>query len=222
MFDRLIAAQDETGVLVNLFVGGDIRAGGGWGGASLHAETSLPWRGRYAVRVDEAERAFLLRLRVPEWAEDIRFSLNGQDVKPPVEHGYAVFTVTAGDEVVFEDDMPARRIEAHPYVRSDRGCVAIARGPLVYCVEGVDNHGRTDFTLAENPGFELEERPELLGGVVVIHGRTDAGERFTAVPLYAWDNRLAGGMNVWLRQRGKPDSWDVAGWKKKLYRTYRI
>jgi DUF1680 family protein len=98
--------------------------------------------------------------------------------------------------------------------------VAIARGPVVYCVEGVDNRGRVDFTLAEQPDFELEERPDLLGGVVTIHGKTDTGERFTAVPLYAWDNRLAGGMNVWLKQQGKPDSWDLAGWEKRLYRTY--
>ena len=221
MFDRLLAAQDEAGVLINLLVGGGIRAGGSWGGASLRMSSSLPWKGRYAVRVDESDRAFLLRIRVPEWAEDTRFSFNGRAVEPPVERGYAVFTVTAGDEIVLKDSMPVRRIEAHPYVRSDRGCVALARGPLIYCVEGVDNHGRVDFTLAENPCFELEERPELLGGVVVIHGGTDADERFTAVPLYAWDNRLAGGMNVWLQQRGKPDSWDVAGWKKKLYRTYR-
>ncbi|MBQ8954989.1 MAG: glycoside hydrolase family 127 protein [Clostridia bacterium] len=220
MFDRLIAAQDDQGVLLNLFVGGDLQAQGAWGDASLHVDSALPWQGRCAVRVDGAKTPFLLRLRVPDWAERIRFTRNGQAVEPAVERGYAQFSVAAGDEIAFEDSMPARRIEAHPYVRSDRGRVAIARGPLVYCVEGVDNRGCVDFTLAEDPGFELEERPELLGGVVTIRARTETGERLTAIPLYAWDNRLAGGMNVWLRQQGKPDTWDVTGWKKKLYRTF--
>ncbi len=221
MFDRLIAAQDDRGVLINLFVGGEIRSAGAWGQASLHVDSSLPWRGRCAIRVLEAEKPLLLRVRIPDWAEQIAFAHNGEAADPPVERGYAVFRVEAGDEVAFKDGMPVRRIEAHPYVRSDRGCVAIARGPLVYCVEGVDNHGRADFTLDEAPDFELEERPDLLGGVVAIHGKTDGGERFTAIPLYAWDNRLAGAMNVWLKQRNKPDTWDVADWKKRLYRTYR-
>ena len=114
-----------------------------------------------------------------------------------------------------------RRIEAHPYVQEDRGRVAIARGPLVYCVEGVDNKGEVDFTLAANPDFSTEERSGLLGGVTLIRGRTAAGSRFTAIPLYAWDNRMAGKMRVWLLQDGKPDTWDTDGWDGTLYRDYR-
>ena len=37
--------------------------------------------------------------------------------------------------------MPAERIYAHPAVRMDVGRVALKRGPLVYCVEEVDNPG---------------------------------------------------------------------------------
>jgi hypothetical protein len=87
-------------------------------------------------------------------------------------------------------------------------------------VEGVDNHGDADFTIAAEPQFESEHRPQLLGGVTIIRGKTDSGDDFTAVPLYAWDNRLAGKMNVWLSQQGKDDSWCTAGWEKKLYKTY--
>ena len=106
------------------------------------------------------------------------------------------------------------------YVRHDRGCVALACGPLVYCLEEVDNKGCVDFTIAEDPAFASEFRPDLLGGVTVIHGSAADGKRFTAVPLYAWDNRTAGKMRVWLRQENKPDTWDTEGWKGKLYRDY--
>lgn len=216
MLDKLVCAEDENGILVNLFIGGEINTET----AVLKAETSLPWSGSYSIRVKKAKKPFSLRLRVPDWAADIRFTANGQPIDPEIADGYAVFAVSEGDEIAFTESLTPRRIEAHPYVHADRGRVAIARGPLIYCVEGVDNHGDADFTIAADPQFEIEHRPQLLGGVTVIRGKTDSGDDFTAIPLYAWDNRLAGKMNVWLTQQGKDDSWCTAGWEKQLYKTY--
>ncbi|MBQ2958021.1 MAG: hypothetical protein IJE08_16375 [Clostridia bacterium] len=56
--------------------------------------------------------------------------------------------------------------------------------------------------------------------MTVIHADTAEGRRITALPLYAWDNRTAGQMRVWLRQADKPDTWDTEGWAGKLYRDY--
>ena len=219
-FDRLAVAQDDRGVLINLHVGCTIDCEGAFGRAILKAETALPWKGSYRLTVQKADRAFSLRLRVPEWAESIAFFVNGQSAAPDDEKGYAVFTVREGDVVAFEDPMPVRRIEAHPYVRADRDRVAIARGPLIYCLEGVDNPYGVDVVLPERAEFDVGYSKDIPGGAVVIHGRTEGNDRFTAVPLAVWDNRMAGAMNVWLRQRGKKDVWDITGWKKKLYRTY--
>ena len=219
MFDRLVAAQDDRGVLINLLVGAGITARGAWGEAALTVRTQLPWEGRCEIAVDRADRPFLLRLRVPAWAEGARVTLNGRPLPPP-ENGYAQAEVRAGDLLAFSDPMPARRVQAHPYVRADRGRVALVRGPMVYCLEGVDNRFGVDVTLARDPRFETAFEPGLLGGVTVIRGDTTEGERFTAVPLAFWDNRLAGPMAVWLRQEGKEDTWDVSAWKRGLYKTY--
>src|SRR5204863_4231988 len=82
------------------------------------------------------------------------------------------------------------------------------RGPIVYCVEAVDNGGRA-MNLALPPGAELtaEHRGQLLGGVTVIKGKGLARQKeneqpktvdFTAIPYFAWDNREPGEMVVWL------------------------
>lgn len=220
MMDKLICAQDEDGLFVNLFVGGEIRVKLADGEAYLTASTKLPWEGVYAIRIEKSASPFRLRLRVPFWAKDIRYTVNGKPVIPEMEKGYAVFEVAQEDEIAFVDSLAPTRIEAHPYVRCDRGMVAIMRGPLVYCLEGVDNHGVTDVTLAQEPEFEMEHRGDLLGGVTIIRGKTDQGIEFTAVPLNVWDNRLAGEMRVWVRQEGKSDGWNAAEWKDCLYRPY--
>jgi DUF1680 family protein len=114
--------------------------------------------------------------------------------------------------------MPVRLLGSHPRVREDFGCAAIARGPVIYCVESVDNPGVDvqNLMLPPDPEFEYEFDPDLLGGVGVI--RFDALEvtgsgplyqnlnereldldpcRVTAIPYYAWANRGGSSMLVW-------------------------
>jgi len=83
-------------------------------------------------------------------------------------------------------------------VEADRGRIALERGPLVYCVEGVDNGGRAR-NLVISPDAELvaEHRRDLLGGVTVIRALR-GGEQATAIPFYAWSNRGDGEMCMWL------------------------
>jgi hypothetical protein len=122
--------------------------------------------------------------------------------------------------------MPVRRVESHPYVLENVTRVALTRGPLVYCVEGVDHPGIDVRQLVVSPDAALttREQPDVLGGVVVIQGTAQyapleaawqgqlyqtAGVAsqetprqpvpFTAVPYHAWANREPAPMLVWLR-----------------------
>ena len=220
MLDRLVAGQDEEGVRVNLLTGGSLSAALEDGEARLTLGSSLPWRCAWSARVECAPKGFRLKVRLPEWLSDPVWTVNGKAVSPEVDQGYAVFPLCAGDLLALTDPMPVRRVEAHPQAVCDRGRVAVMRGPLVYCAEGVDNPDGVDVVLAGDPAFEVQADPELLGGVTVITARTEGGGALRLVPLYAWDNRRDGPMQVWFRQAGKDDAWNIAGWEGKLYRPY--
>src|SRR5262249_54544400 len=108
-------------------------------------------------------------------------------------------------------------IEASPQVKEDLGQTALARGPLIYCLEGVD-HSVPVSSIAVPPAaaFKPVKEPELLGGIVALKGsgwvaaqpegsgglyRTAPPPRevpVTVIPYYAWDNRAPGEMRVWL------------------------
>ena len=64
-----------------------------------------------------------------------------------------------------------------------------------------------------------EHRPDLLGGITIIRGKTAAGKDFTAIPFYAMANREKSEQEVWIRQQGmKPsDRW----WEGRLYRPWK-
>ena len=72
-------------------------------------------------------------------------------------------------------EMPVQVLEANPQVADDTGRVAVQRGPLVYCLEEVDQpEGVTISDLALSLGqkpeaqFQSEFKSDLLGGVVVL------------------------------------------------------
>jgi len=132
-----------------------------------------------------------------------------------IKGGYLILSRKwkAGDSVELDLPMPVRRIFANEKVAEDMGKVAIQRGPLVYCAEWPDAaEGHVlDLVIDQESPLETHFNPELLNGVVVITGKaskagkTLEGEavlkkpgEIVMVPYYAWANRGAGEMVVWM------------------------
>ena len=124
--------------------------------------------------------------------------LNGTPIAPPREKGFARLSRrwNGGDTVILEMPMPVERVAADGHVAEDRGKVAIERGPIVYCLEGVDNDGHVlDRRLPVNAPLQHRFDSRRLGGVEVV-----TGGGLTAIPYYAWNNRGRGEMTVWISQ----------------------
>jgi len=107
----------------------------------------------------------------------------------------------AGDVVSLSLPMAVRRVVADERVVDDRGKVALERGPLVYCAEGID----TDLVIPDEAPFEIEPRRDLLGGIDVLRATVTSGggqpRSLLAIPYYAWSHRGAGEMAVWLSRK---------------------
>jgi uncharacterized protein len=187
--------------------------------------TDYPWDGHVRLTISPVQpREFTLCLRIPDWARGrpvpsdlyrfaegstapVALRVNGTTVDTSsAADGYVRLTRcwSEGDTVELHFPMPVRRVYAHEKVEADRGKVALMRGPIVYCLEGVDHPDVDITTIALPPAAELtaEHRPNILGGVTVITGTavTRSGQtcRLTAVPYYAWCNRAKGPMQVWI------------------------
>lgn len=144
----------------------------------------------------------------------VSLAVNGSAVPYTVEKGYARIEREwkAGDAVQLDLPMPVRRVTASEQVADDRGMVALERGPLVYCAEQADNPaGVFNLVLPDKGELQFTYRPDLLGGIGEIAGkafevtrgpnRTSIMQKevgFHAIPYYAFSNRAAGEMSVWL------------------------
>jgi len=216
---------------VNLFAAGSAEASVAATRVKLTQETRYPWEGTVKLTVEpERSTQCTVLLRIPGWARNlpvptdlyryddklqpsVTLAVNGQPQTIQLQKGYAAVTRTwkKGDVLTLNLAMPVRRVVADDKVADDIGRVALERGPLVYCFEGID-HGNKVFhlTVPDDAVLDAKFRPDLLGGVTAITGRgkaavrnadgTVAGEAvaLTAVPYYAWCNRGAGQMQVWM------------------------
>ncbi len=189
-------------------------------GLRLELESGLPWEGRAQLAVTAARREggeWNLRLRQPVWAAAMRVSINGAPaVSYPAPHPDSQPTGSgfdprparwitlrrawrAGDEIEIGFDMPVRLLRAHPRVRGHAGKLAVTRGPLVYCLESVDNPGVDIFSARLDPATLIPEfRPDVLGGSTLLHGKTTSGAALTMIPYMLWGNRGPARMTVWV------------------------
>jgi DUF1680 family protein len=104
-----------------------------------------------------------------------------------------------GDVVVIQFEMPVQLRQAHPRVKGYLGKATISRGPLVYCLEDIDNPAMDIFNVKIAPGsLALVDDPGTLGGIMKIAGRSTRGESLTLIPYFLWGNRGTSKMTVWI------------------------
>jgi len=208
-----IYAQAPGTLVVNLYVASEVKASG----QNWRVETNFPWAGSVKLTRLDAGGDGTLRLRVPGWAPNASFAVNGNATASSPKNGYQNLTRRwkKGDVVTVNCPMPVRRIVANPLAKDLVGRAAFARGPLVYAFEQVDQ--KADLQSVSVPldqPFTAVSTP-ILGGIMQIEGMGVPGGgrwsgglyqsetpgakvRLVGVPYYAWDNRKAGEMQVWL------------------------
>jgi DUF1680 family protein len=202
-------------------------------GLDVQVETSYPWSGTLSVRVLAAapgERG--LAVRIPAWSAVTRSNLNDfteREVEYPPGYHIIRREWHPGDELTLELDMSPRWTHPDRRVDAIRGCVAVERGPLVYCFEQADQPDGVavdDLAVLPGPASPAPASPEQAGLTVrsvtidgigrtvqlsapALHlppanGTDSAAVPVTAVaiPYFQWDNRDGRPMRVWMPASG--------------------
>ena len=241
---RLVASVGDyiynvssDGLWVNLFIGSTTNVKFGKSEVPVKMETNYPWDGNVLLSVDpKAKTKFAMYVRIPGWArgeavpgdlyqfvdksvKPFALKVNGKAAEYRMENGYAVITQDwkKGDKVELQLPMDVKQVTARQELKQDEDRVALQRGPLVYCVEGVDNGNQAwNLIVPEKTAFTTTHRADLLEGVTIIQFQSPALQvaadgasvsteirTVTAIPYYAWCNRGQNAMQVWLPRKIK-------------------
>ncbi len=201
-------------------------------GLKIQQRTDYPWNGEVKMAVSpSAPHDFTMFVRIPAWSAKNVVKVNGTPIEgaKPGEYLHIRRRWSENDIVELDFDMTTHLLKANPQVVEDRGRVAFQRGPIVFCMEHLDQPGRErDANLtgySAHLGAETIGRfdPQLLDGVMVLeHPGTvsaspDAPRLYYSaseterpqeppvtlrlIPYYAWANREPAAMQVWIPYR---------------------
>ena len=221
-FHTRAASTGAGGLFVHQYGGSELSVEVDGSSIALREDSNYPWDGRIAFTVTSAEGSVPVNLRIPGWARGATLSVNGSSVEVSEPSSYTRIDRewAAGDEIVLELPMPTRLVRGHRLAEELTGQVAVQRGPLVYAVESMDlPEGVRLEQLALRRGTEFAPVETSIAGsrllaldaeaVVLplsdadgIYEDVEQEELQTApvrlIPYYAWGNRGAGEMSVWV------------------------
>lgn len=206
-------------LFVHLYIGGTLTKKVGAASADVDIRSQFPWDGDVEIHVRANGSGLRLALRIPDWCGAYRLE-DAQQYTCTEQDGYLYLTKAWGEEdtVRISFPMEARLMEAAAAVRENAGKAALMRGPVVYCLEGVDN-GADLHLLSVNPQSAFAIKKDTIGGMPVNKIEAEGfrraaaaqedglyhplrpvdGEKatLTYVPYFTWANRGENEMQVW-------------------------
>lgn len=200
----LIYGFDDNTVYINQYINSE----GDVNGIKISQKTDYPNNGKITVRCNSNKKQ--IAFRIPCWCKS--FNINK---KYSIKNGYAYVDLDSEENIELELDMPVRIISANRRIHSDAGRIAVMRGPVVYCAEGIDNGADIkSIALPAESVFELAESEFLLpilkteayrpfGSDSLYYEAVDDYEKIplTLIPYYAFANRGESEMQVWLLRK---------------------
>ncbi|MCB7069773.1 glycoside hydrolase family 127 protein [Caldibacillus sp. 210928-DFI.2.22] len=220
-----VYSNDSSNIFTHLYIGNDSEIVLENQKVHLSQETNYPWTGEVKITVNpELEKEFTIAFRIPGWCDHVVVKVNGEEINLEgiVKKGYVYLTRiwNKGNTIELSFEMKVKCIRANPKVRENIGKLALQRGPIIYCIEEIDNgENLPSIYLARDSELRAKYEEDLLGGIVTI--TADAyrlneetwGEELylsqlperkkveiKAIPYYAWCNRDPGEMLVWINE----------------------
>lgn len=216
--------SEKNAIWINLFISNRAKFVINHQEVTLEMQTNFPYDGHVRIVMDSKKVTIgKLYLRIPEYANDYEVSIDGKQVSRLEKHnGYCSFNLEVSHQIIdIEFSMKPRILRANPLVKEDIGKVAIQKGPLIYCMEEVDNESNLPAYYLDSSSELTEVYDEkLLGGTMVIqcggkklvqndwevgklysdHTPKFEEKKLTFIPYPYWGNRKTGEMLVWIKE----------------------
>lgn len=219
-----IYLAEEDAIWINLFISSRVRTMVHGQEVELEISTNFPYDSQITVSVNsQTPVRGRICIRIPEYVKKYTVHVDGDVIKTsvPSDGYYKLETEMMNKIITLSFDLKPRILHANPLVKEDIGKVAVMKGPLVFCMEEVDNESNLPAYYIDT-ATELKEYfdENLLGGTSVItcQGKKIKSDGYEAETLYTerkpefedkvltlvpypyWGNRKTGEMLVWIKE----------------------
>ena len=219
---QYIYFKEDNQIYTNLFIANETKTEINDIPFILKPSGNFPWESKIKFEINgQSKTNALFAFRIPNYAKNYKIKLNGQEIQYKTENSYAKLDgLFKNDTIEIEFDAPATFIYANSEVRADTGKVAIVKGPIVYCLEEVDNgKNLSSIFIDTDKQIKCKFDNNLLGGSEILElsaqkikpsqsnnlYSADKPEKepltVKAVPYCYWGNRKTGEMSVWIKEK---------------------
>lgn len=211
-FGKYAYGENSSTAFCHLYASGKINFANGM---KICCSTKYPYGFQVDYEIQEAKNDSVLAVRIPAWSKKWSVLLNGKENASEADssvlkNGYIYLKVSSGDKIKIVLDSSAYFIYPSPKVPDLSGQVAVARGPLIYCAEGVDNQDDVlSLGVLTSEKIRVVEDEEWMP-LIVSGKRTIANDELYSteelpvemtnikmVPYHTWGNRGLNQMKVY-------------------------
>lgn len=227
-----IYATKDNSIFINLFINSSAEFHLTNNNIAITQESIYPWDGHIDIRVKpEKVTNFSLLIRIPGWAQNrpvpsdlyeyldpirskVQLSINDKKISVKESDGYIIINRKwkKGDKITLDLPMEIRRVISNSKVIENKNKIALERGPIVFCLEEVDNNSVLDIYLPDTSELSYTFKKDMLNGCGIITGAGFKIDKYLkeeelkfqgkviAIPYYAWQNRGLKEMVVWINR----------------------
>ena len=195
----------EDTLFVNQYINSDAEIEG----MTVSQTTDYPATEEIKINIENGNKKYIA-LRIPSWCKD--FEINKAYT---LKNGYAYIEIAENDEILLTLSMPVKFISANKKVHDCAGRVAVMRGPVVYCLEGVDNgKDLNSIRIDIKEKGETAEREFLVPNILIKGYKEpesdslyfEATEDYVEaelkfIPYFAYENRGETDMLIWVLKK---------------------
>lgn len=219
---QYIYFKQENHIYINLFVSNTTQTKINNNIFNLKLSANFPWETKIKFEIDgETETNAVLAFRIPQYANNFKIKLNSYDFNFKTENGYAMLCNSFKHDIIeIEFDAPAKFVYSNTNVRADVGKIALVKGPIVYCLEEVDNGDNLSSVFVDSSQeIKCKFDNNLFGGADTLelcayklqnsskdkslyleNKPTKLKTKIKAIPYCYWGNRKTGEMIVWIKE----------------------
>ena len=198
---RYMYTIDNNSIYCNQFATCEATFTVGGKTAVLKQTTNYPFDGK--INFEYSGEPITLYVRIPEWCVEYTGT---------TENGFAKICLSNGESASIDLPMEIHFMEANPYAQDNSGRYAVQRGPIIYCMEEIDNRENLrDIRLIQNGTKLVEKEVSIPAPVIYMDAKrrktteklyslkNDDMQNFTArlIPYFAFANREASDLIVW-------------------------
>ncbi len=198
---QFLYSSSVKGIWIHQYIGSKVNFMNN--GVELLQESEFPWNGNVKLLLSlKNVSKFSIFLRIPKWCNEMDLYINNekyQDTYMPGTYLEILRNWKNDDTININFRMVPKLEKSDLRIKSNRGKIAISHGPLIYCIEQIDNKeiDILDMKISKIPNLKVIYDHTMLGGMNIIRGNLVQGNNFTAIPYYAWANRGPDKMQVW-------------------------